>query len=98
MLKFTPRMWLILVHDLIATVIAILASFYIRFEESFLVERQVLLLVLMPAIVLYAAGVYMAFGLNKSSQPMHPSVSGPAIPGHGTTLSRERSARSGRRR
>jgi FlaA1/EpsC-like NDP-sugar epimerase len=64
--KFTPRMWLILAHDLVATVIAILASFYIRFEESFLVERRGLLLVLMPGIMLYAAGVYMVFGLNKS--------------------------------
>jgi O-antigen biosynthesis protein WbqV len=65
-LKYTPRMWLILAHDLVATVVAILASFYIRFEESFLVERRELLIVLLPGILIYAAGVYMAFGLNKS--------------------------------
>ncbi len=49
-LKYTPRMWMILVHDLVATVVAILASFYIRFEESFLAERWDFLLVLMPGI------------------------------------------------
>ena len=30
----TPRMCLILAHDLVATVVAILASFFIRFEET----------------------------------------------------------------
>ena len=65
-LKYTPRMWLILAHDLVATVVAILASFYIRFEESFLARAAELLLVLLPGILIYAAGVYMAFGLNKS--------------------------------
>ena len=32
--SFTPRMWLILVHDLLATAAAVLASFFIRFEEA----------------------------------------------------------------
>src|SRR6266700_1451681 len=31
---FTPRMWLILVHDLLATAAAVVASFFIRFEEG----------------------------------------------------------------
>jgi O-antigen biosynthesis protein WbqV len=65
-LKYTPRMWLILAHDLVATVVAILASFYIRFEDFFESGRQDLLLYLLPGILVYAAGVYMAFGLNKS--------------------------------
>jgi len=31
---FTPRMWLILAHDLLATAAAVIASFFIRFEEA----------------------------------------------------------------
>ena len=36
---FTPRMWLILAHDLLATAAAVVASFFIRFEEAGLAER-----------------------------------------------------------
>ena len=32
--NFTPRMLLILLHDLVATAAAIVMSFYIRFEEA----------------------------------------------------------------
>jgi len=62
----TPRMALILVHDLVVTVIAVLASFYIRFEESFIVARWDLLIKLLPCIAVYAACVYLLVGLNKS--------------------------------
>jgi O-antigen biosynthesis protein WbqV len=63
---FTPRMGLILAHDLVATVLAVLASFYIRFEDSFIAARSDLLTVLLPAIVIYAAGIYLLVGLHKS--------------------------------
>ena len=46
--KFTPRMWLILAHDLLATAAAVVASFFIRFEEAGLAERWRLLVVLLP--------------------------------------------------
>jgi hypothetical protein len=36
---FTPRMWLILAHDLLATAAAVIASFFIRFEEAGLAQR-----------------------------------------------------------
>ncbi len=62
----TPRMGLILVHDLVVTAVAVLASFYIRFEDSFIAARQDLLIWLMPAILLYAAVVYLLVGLHKS--------------------------------
>ncbi|MGZ3411778.1 MAG: SDR family NAD(P)-dependent oxidoreductase [Xanthobacteraceae bacterium] len=65
-LKYTPRMWLILAHDLMMTVVAILASFYIRFEDFYQLKQWQLLFYLLPGIVLYAAGIYLAFGLNKS--------------------------------
>ncbi len=64
--KFTPRMWLILAHDLVVTALAVLAAFYIRFEDSFLDQRRDLLIVLLPAIVVCAGIVYLAFGLQKS--------------------------------
>jgi O-antigen biosynthesis protein WbqV len=64
--SFTPRMMLILVHDLAATAVAVLASFYIRFEEAFLEERWQILVVLLPAFLIYAAPIYSIFGLFHS--------------------------------
>jgi FlaA1/EpsC-like NDP-sugar epimerase len=64
--KFTPRMWLILAHDLLVTALAVLAAFYIRFEEAFIDQRRDWLVGLLPAIVLCAAVVYLLFGLQKS--------------------------------
>lgn len=64
--NFTPRMTLILIHDLIAAVVAVLAAFYIRFEAPGLAERWNLLLLLLPGFVFYAAGVYSIFGMFKN--------------------------------
>jgi FlaA1/EpsC-like NDP-sugar epimerase len=64
--NLTPRMTLILVHDLVAAVAAVLATSYIRFEATGLAERFDLFLMLLPAFVLYAAGVYWFFGLYKN--------------------------------
>src|SRR5579884_520617 len=64
--QFTPRMTLILIHDLVAAVAAVVAAFYIRFEASGLEERWNLLLLLLPGFVLYAALVYSIFGLFKN--------------------------------
>src|SRR5882757_9913900 len=61
----TPRMWLILAHDLLATAAAVVASFFIRFEAGGLVERWRLLAVLLPGFVLYAGFVYGFSGLYK---------------------------------
>jgi O-antigen biosynthesis protein WbqV len=64
--SFTPRMTLILVHDLVAAVVAVVAAFYLRFEALGLSERWNLLLLLLPGFVLYAAVVYAIFGLFKN--------------------------------
>jgi len=64
--NFTPRMGLILAHDLIATAVAVVASFYIRFEGEGLAVRWPVLILMLPAFVLYAGGVYAFFGLLKS--------------------------------
>src|SRR5215831_13532829 len=64
--NFTPRITLILIHDLVATVAAVLAAFYIRFETPGLAERWNLLLLLLPGFVLYSAGVFSIFELFKN--------------------------------
>src|SRR5712672_1571027 len=64
--NLTPRMGLILVHDLIATAVAIIASFYIRFEDAGLAERWRVLIVILPTLLVYASVVYTLFGLYKS--------------------------------
>src|SRR5712671_5477211 len=64
--NLTPRMGLILAHDLIATAVAIIASFYIRFEDAGLAERWRVLIVILPTLLVYASVVYTLFGLYKS--------------------------------
>src|SRR5436853_460643 len=64
--NFTPRMWLILIHDLLATAVAVVASFFIRFEGGGIAERWRLLAVVLPVFVLYSGLVYIFFGLHKS--------------------------------
>src|SRR5713101_6039258 len=63
---FTPRIWLILAHDLLATAAAVVASFFIRFEEAGLTQRWRLLVILLPAFVLYSGFVYGFAGLYKA--------------------------------
>jgi O-antigen biosynthesis protein WbqV len=64
--SFTPRMWLILAHDLLATAAAVVASFFIRFEEAGLTERWRLLVILLPAFVVYSGFIYGVSGLYKA--------------------------------
>ena len=64
--NFTPRMGLILAHDLIATAVAVLASFYIRFEGAGLAARWPVLIIMLPVFVAYAGVVFAIFGLFKS--------------------------------
>jgi FlaA1/EpsC-like NDP-sugar epimerase len=59
-------MWLILAHDLMVTAAAVLASFFIRFEEVGLIDRWRLLATVVPAFVVYAGLVYWFFDLYKS--------------------------------
>ena len=62
----TPRQYLIVAHDLIATAVAILASFFIRFEETGLGERLDGLIRFLPGFVVYAGFIYFLFGLHAS--------------------------------
>src|SRR5215831_13332840 len=63
--KFTSRKALIIVHDLLATVAAIMASFYIRFEEAGLAARLDALLTMLPGFIAFAAIVYHIFHLYE---------------------------------
>src|SRR5215470_10663128 len=63
---FTPRTALILAHDLLATAAAIIVTFYVRFEGPGLAERKDLLIAVLPAFLLYAAGIYSFFQLYKT--------------------------------
>src|SRR4051812_49898080 len=62
----TPRQYLIVAHDLIATAVAILASFFIRFEDTGLAERLGGLMHFLPGFVVYAGFIYFLFGLHAS--------------------------------
>src|SRR5437763_8806120 len=62
----TSRQYLLVAHDLVVTALAILASFFIRFEEGGLAERLDWLLRLLPGFVIYAACIYLIFGLHTS--------------------------------
>src|SRR4051812_23087986 len=64
--RLTPRQMLIVVHDLVATAAAILASFYVRFEDKGLIERWDGLLKVLPLFVVYAGIIYFVFGLYRA--------------------------------
>jgi FlaA1/EpsC-like NDP-sugar epimerase len=63
---FTPRMWLILTHDLLMTAVAVVAAFYLRFGETGLAERWRMLIILLPAFLIYSAFVFTFTGIFKS--------------------------------
>jgi len=66
--RLTPRQMLIVAHDLVATAAAVLASFYVRFEEKGLIERWDGLLTVLPLFVLYAGVIYFIFGLYQAKR------------------------------
>src|SRR6187549_2129453 len=65
-MKLTPRLILIVLHDLLATAAAIVATFFLRFEGAALDERLRGLGRFLPAFLVYAAIVYFAIGLHRN--------------------------------
>jgi O-antigen biosynthesis protein WbqV len=65
-LKMSPRIALVIAHDLVVTAAAIVATFYIRFEASGIAERLTPLLFFLPGFVIYAGIVYSLFHLYES--------------------------------
>jgi FlaA1/EpsC-like NDP-sugar epimerase len=61
-----PRRVLIVGHDLFMTALALLATFYVRFENGGFYERLDWLLVYLPVYLAYAGGVYWIFQLYRS--------------------------------
>jgi O-antigen biosynthesis protein WbqV len=61
-----PRRILIIIHDLTATAAAIIASFFVRFEDVGLSQRWHGLVELLPVILIYAGFVYWFFDLYRS--------------------------------
>jgi O-antigen biosynthesis protein WbqV len=62
----TPRQFLIIAHDLIATAVAIVLTFVMRFEGSVLVEKVGALELFLPPFLIYAAAVYFVVGLHRN--------------------------------
>jgi FlaA1/EpsC-like NDP-sugar epimerase len=63
---FTLRKALIFIHDLLATVAAMVASFYIRFEDLSLLEPRLEgLMYVLPGFVAYAGIIYSIFRLYE---------------------------------
>src|SRR5436190_21707011 len=65
-LHFNARRTLIVVHDLVVTAAAIIAAFYIRFEDVGLAERIEWLVILLPGFLVYAGIVYSFFHLYQA--------------------------------
>jgi FlaA1/EpsC-like NDP-sugar epimerase len=65
-LKLTPRQVLIVLHDLLATAAAVIATFFVRFEGAALNERLNGLELFLPFFLLYAAVVFLILGLHRN--------------------------------
>jgi len=64
--KLTPRQILIVLHDLVATVAAIVFTFLVRFDGDSLTDRLPGLQIFLPFFVVYAAIVYYVIGLHRN--------------------------------
>jgi FlaA1/EpsC-like NDP-sugar epimerase len=64
--SFTLRNALIASHDALATAVALVGSFYLRFEGDLLTDRLPLLFVILPYFVLFSIVVCYAFHLTTT--------------------------------
>ncbi|MES2168381.1 MAG: nucleoside-diphosphate sugar epimerase/dehydratase [Pseudomonadota bacterium] len=64
--RLTWRNLLIVIHDVLATIFAVVASFYLRFEGSGLTERLPLLLHILPYFVIFSIIVCYTFRLTTT--------------------------------
>jgi O-antigen biosynthesis protein WbqV len=62
----TPRQYLIVLHDLVATAAAILLTFVMRFEDYRLATKVAGLEIFLPGFLIYAGLVYFLFKLHRS--------------------------------
>ncbi len=64
--RLTWRNLLIVIHDVLATIFAVVASFYLRFEGSGLIERLPILFRILPYFVLFSIVVCYVFRLTTT--------------------------------
>lgn len=64
--KLTPRQILIVLHDLVVTALAIVLTFFMRFEAVGLYDRLGGLAFFLPFFLIYAAIVYFIFDLHRN--------------------------------
>ena len=64
--RLTSRQWLIVLHDLVVTAAAIVATLLVRFDDARLNFYLAGLPKWLPVFVLYAGVVYFVFGLYKA--------------------------------
>ena len=64
--SFTPRQYLIVLHDLVATAAAVILTFLVRFEGDSLEARLAGLKLFLPLFLIYAAVVYFVVGLHRN--------------------------------
>src|SRR3979409_2270876 len=64
--NLTSRNLLIAIHDTLATTLAVLASFYLRFEGELLADRLPLLLRILPFFVAFSVVVCYLFNLTTT--------------------------------
>jgi len=64
--KLTPRQVLIVLHDLLATVAAIVLTFFMRFDGPLLAEKMAGLEFFLPFFLVAAGLIYFIFGLHRN--------------------------------
>src|ERR1700726_3814282 len=64
--NLTLRNYLIAVHDALATTLAVLASFYLRFEGEAFFDRLPLLLRILPYFIAFSVVVCYVFNLTTT--------------------------------
>src|SRR5664279_5933560 len=64
--KLTSRQILIVLHDLVVTAVAVATAFFMRFEDQQLNQKLAGLELLLPFFLVFAAVVYLIFGLQRN--------------------------------
>lgn len=64
--SLSRRQIFVIIHDLFSTFLAIVATFYIRFEANGLIDRYEGLQTFIPGFVLFSGFIYFFFGLYKA--------------------------------
>src|SRR5664279_2692729 len=64
--RLTLRVTVVLLHDVVLSVLAVLASFYLRFESDGVAVREPLLVVILPGFAVYTVVVFLTFRIYRS--------------------------------